>query len=89
MAFVSPNKLKKSSKPQAKTEEEWITQEEKKALGKNLPQEKEREIPFTVRIPESLFNRLNVFMETKAMRKESKNAVFLTGLEQFLSERDC
>lgn len=48
----------------------------------------EKKISFSVRVPESLSKRLDAFIETKALRHESKNHCFLKGLEMFLDARD-
>lgn len=40
-----------------------------------------------VRIPEELWNQFNMYIETKATRRESKNQVLLDALEAHLKSR--
>lgn len=48
----------------------------------------EKKISFSVRVPESLSKRLDAFIETKALRHESKNHCYLKGLEMFLDSKE-
>ena len=71
------------------TEAEFISASagESRVQNEIVALKKEAVHVINVRIPEELWNQFNMYIETKATRRESKNQVLLDALEAHLKSR--
>lgn len=77
-------------KKRPRTEEEFINASNSEPTKESVSAFASKEATFFInlRVPESLWNRLNYYVENHASRRESKNQVILDALEAHLKNKN-